>query len=305
MLISICIATYKRPEGLQRLLEGINQLSFIKSETPSLEVIVVDNDINGLASKICETISLDFKWLLKYCIELQRGVSYVRNKAIACVSKDAEFVAFIDDDEVPDPSWLDNLLSVQQTYNADVVSGPVLPHFVEEVPDWVVKGKFFECPRYSTGDRLHVAFTNNVIVRSEILRKFKRPFDERFALTGGEDSHLFMRIYYIGYKMVWADDAIVYEWIPKSRTNMKWIWLRGYRSWSTHSLCEREFQPSIKVQALRMAKGSGLILFGLFLLAQSLTLRQHIFVKALLQIYRGFGTFSGLLGKHYEEYKNI
>lgn len=304
MLITVCIASYKRHEGLKRLLDGINQLTFSHGK-PYLEVIVVDNDAKGSASKVCANISPDFKWSLKYNIEPQRGISYVRNKAIACVTKDTEFVAFIDDDEVPDPFWLDQLLSVQQSYNVDVVSGPVLPYFVDEVPVWVVKGKFFEWGRYPTGHPLKVAFMNNVIVRSEIFTKVDQAFDDRFALTGGEDSHFFMRVYRMGYKMVWADEALVYEWIPKSRTNMKWILLRGYRTWSTHSLCEREFEPSIKVQAIRMTKGIGLIFFGLFFLIQSLTLQQHIFVKALLNIYRGFGTLSGLRGKHYEEYKNI
>ncbi len=304
MLVAICIASYKRPEGLQRLLEGINQLTFSRSE-PNLEVIVVDNDANGSASTVCEKIRSNFKWSLKYDVEPQRGISYVRNKAIACVNKDAEFVAFIDDDEVPEPCWLDKLLSVQQTYHADVVTGPVLPHFVEEVPDWVVKGKFFEWGRYPTGHPVKVAFTNNVIIRFEILRKVDRVFDDRFAITGGEDSHFFMRVYHMGYKIVWADEAIVYEWIPKTRTNIKWILLRGYRTWSTHSLCEREFEPSIKVQGIRMAKGSALIFVGLFYLVQSLSFKKYIFVKGLLNIFRGFGTFSGLIGKQYEEYKNI
>jgi glycosyltransferase involved in cell wall biosynthesis len=304
MLIAVCIASYKRPEGLQRLLDGINQLTVSRSAI-NLEVIVVDNDANGSAYVVCEKATPTFKWSLKYYIEPRRGITYVRNKAIASVSEDAEFVAFIDDDEVPDPLWLEELLSVQETYHADVVSGPVLPLFAEQVPTWVVKGKFFEWGRYPTGYPIKVAFTNNVIVRFKILKSFERVFDDRFALTGGEDSHFFMRLHHLGYKMVWADQAIVYEWIHSARANMKWILLRGYRTWGTHSLCEREFEPSIKVQAIRAAKGSALIFLGILLLFPSFTLKKHIFVKALLQIYRGCGTFSGLLGKHYQEYKNI
>lgn len=305
MLVSVCIATYQRPEGLKRLLDGLNELTFNKCETPTIEVIVVDNDVHGSAASVWETARTGFKWVLKYNVEPQRGISYVRNKAVFCVNENASFIAFIDDDEVPAPSWLDELLYVQKTYNADVVSGPIVSRFLEkDVPNWVIKGKFFEWRRYPTGHPLQVAFTNNVIVRLEIFQKIGA-FDDRFALTGGEDSHFFMRVYRRGYKMVWADEAIVYEWVPKSRTNIKWILLRGYRTWSTHSLCEREFEPSIKVQAIRMVKGSGLVLFGLFLLLPSLSLKRHIFVKALLHIFRGFGTFSGLVGKHYEEYRQI
>jgi succinoglycan biosynthesis protein ExoM len=306
MLVAICVASYQRHEGLQRLFDGLNELTFSKCETPELEVIVVDNDSAGSASAVCENIKSKFKWSLKYCIEEQRGISYARNRAIACSSKDADFLAFIDDDEVPIPTWLDELLSVQKNYDADVVSGPILPFFIkEDVPNWVVEGKFFEPRCHSTGDLLKVAFTNNVIVRAEIFRNTEKVFDERFAITGGEDSHCFMRLYHMGYKMVWADDAIVHEWIPENRTNIQWILRRGYRSWSTHSFCEKEFEPSIKVQAIRMAKGSGLIIYGLLLLLPSIILKRHIFIKALLNICRGAGTFSGLAGKQYEEYKTI
>jgi glycosyltransferase involved in cell wall biosynthesis len=304
MLISVCVATYQRPEGLKRLLHGLNQLTFSKCETPKLEVIVVDNDSAGSASAVCSSQVDGFKGSLKYCIEPTRGISYSRNKGIASVSKDADFVAFIDDDEVPDPSWLDELLFVQQKYNADVVTGPVLPHFVEsDVSDWVVKGKFFEPKRLPTGHPLKVAFTNNALIRSQVLKQIDKMFDERFALTGGEDSHFFMRLYQAGYKIVWADTALVSEWIPESRTNLKWVLRRGYRCWSTQSLCERELYPSIMVLAIRACKGIGLISQGLCLILPSLLLGQHAIVRALLYISRGTGTLAGLAGIRYQEYK--
>ncbi|MEB3178351.1 MAG: glycosyltransferase [Nostocaceae cyanobacterium] len=235
-----------------------------------------------------------------------RGITYARNKSLASVSENTSFVAFIDDDEVPAPQWLDELLWVQQTYNADVVGGPVTPYFVEKnVPQWVLDGKFFERNRQSTGDNIEIAFTHNSLVRADIFKQFTPVFQDRFAFTGGEDVHLFMGLHHQGYKMVWADDALVTEWIPKSRTNMQWILRRGYRTWGSHSLCEQEYQPSVKIQALRVVKGSLLIMYGLLLLLPSLALKRHLFVKALLQIARGAGTFSGLLGRHYEEYKVI
>jgi succinoglycan biosynthesis protein ExoM len=305
MLISVCVATYQRPEGLKRLLDGLNQLTFSQCD-PTLEVIVVDNDSTGSASTICSSQEKEFKWSLKYCIEPTRGISYSRNKAITCVNKESDFVAFIDDDEVPEPSWLDELLIVQQKYNADVVTGPVLPYFVDsEVPTWVVKGKFFEPKRYPTGHPLKVAFTNNALLRFEVLKKVDKIFDERFALTGGEDSHFFMRLYQAGCKIVWADTALVHEWIPESRTNVKWILRRGYRCWSTQSLCERELYPSIIILALRIFKGIALISQGLCLIVPSLLLGQHALVRALLHIYRGTGSLAGIAGIRYEEYKVI
>jgi succinoglycan biosynthesis protein ExoM len=303
MLVAICVASYRRPEGLKRLLEGINQLTF-SQEAPDIEVIVVDNDATGSAGLVCTNCEASFRWKLKYCIENVRGISFARNRAIASISQNATFVVFIDDDEVPEPAWLDELLSVQKAYNAHVVAGPVLPRFMKsDIPEWVVKGKFFEPHRYPTGHSLKVAFTNNVLISTQVLKQIDPIFDERFALTGGEDSHFFMRLYRSGYKFVWANEAVVHEWIPQSRTSIKWVLQRGYFGWSIHSCCERELYPSISVIGLRTIKGIGLIVQGLCQIIPSLLLGQYAVIQALLNIYRGVGTLAGIIGIRYQAYK--
>lgn len=306
MLISICVATYKRPKRLQLLLEGLNKLTFERINCPKIEVIVVDNDTTGLANQICTKIQSEFCWTIKTGVESQRGITYARNKSMSMVSKDADFIAILDDDEIPEPSWLEELLLVQQEYDSDIVTGPVIPCFQDyEVPQWVVRGNFFAPPRFKTGERRSVAFTNNVLVKAEILRKLNPVFDNRFAISGGSDCCLFLNLNKAGYKITWADEAIVHDVILSSRTNLRWILFRGYREWSNHSSLEKELYPSFSVQSIRIIKGFGLIGIGLLRLIPSLLMEKAAFVTSLLYISRGMGTLGGLLGFFYQEYKNI
>ena len=306
MLVSICIATYRRPKRLRLLLEGINKLDFEKLNPPEIEVIVVDNDTSRIGRSVCEAIQPEFQWQLKTALEIQRGITYARNKTISLVSKDADFIAIVDDDEVPESLWLEELLLVQQQYNADIVTGPIIPRFIDdEVSNWVKRGAFFARTRYQTGDSVSVAFTNNVIVKAEILRGLNPVFDNRFAVSGGSDSCLFLNLNKAGYLITWADEAIVYDNVLPCRTNLRWILFRGYREWSNHSFLEKELYPSVTIQLIRIIKGIGLIGISLLSLLPSLLLGKVAVVNSLLFIARGMGTLGGLLGLFYEEYKNI
>ena len=305
MLISICIATYKRPKRLRLLLEGIDKLNFKKIEQPQIEVIVVDNDTAGIAEKICEEIKPQFYWNLRTGIEYERGITYARNKTISMVSPDADFIAILDDDEIPEPSWLEELLIAQRQYNSDIVTGPVIPRFENtEVADWIVRGKFFEPPRYLTGKTRPVAYTNNVLVKADLLRKLDPVFDNRFAILGGSDCYLFLNLHKAGYKIVWADEAIVYDNIPSSRTNLKWILFRGYREPSSYSSAEKELYPSFCVQFVRTLKGFALIGIGIVKFIPSLLIEKAAIVNSLVYICRGLGTLGGLIGIFYKEYKH-
>jgi GT2 family glycosyltransferase len=309
MRVAVCVITYQRLEGLKRLISGLNELVFDKSTPPDLEIIVVDNDPAGSACALLERSRLKLRWPIKCSIEPRRGIPYARNKAIACAGTGVDFVAFVDDDEVPEPLWLDELLSVQRSYDADVVQGPVLPYFPEVVPAWIVKGRFFE--RYSvragygTGQRLELADTNNVLVRSEVFVEMDKLFDERFALTGGSDTHFFMRVFRAGYRIVWANDALASEWIPKGRANVRWILQRAYRLGNTRSVCELDLEPSRAGRVMPVVKGAGRIVQGLLVVPVSLVRGRHAFVGALYSVCYGAGRLAGVAGMHYEEYRRF
>ena len=302
MLVSICVATYRRPEGLRELLAGLNRLSFVDLAPPNIDVVVVDNEGRGTATSVCREVERQFRWTLRSYDEPRRGITHARNRGLVEASPDSRFVAFIDDDEVPEPSWLEALLLAQQRYGADVVCGPVVPRLPPDVPAWVERGGFFAPRLQPDGAPLHVAFTNNVLLGADIPHEMGRMFDHRFALSGGEDTDFFMRAHRAGYRIVWARGAVVCEAIPRDRATATWILRRGYREWGSHSLSERELYPSARVGLERVAKATMLILGGVVSLPVSLLLGRHRTVRSLLWVARGLGSFSGLLGRQYLEY---
>ena len=264
---------------------------------------MVDNDSGGSACAALERDNPVRNWPLGCHVEPRRGISHARNRAISAVESGVDFVAFVDDDEVPEPRWLDELLRVRREHDADAVAGPVLRYFDELPPAWISKGGFFKKRRYRTGEPVKYVDTANALVRRELFEGQDRPFDERLAFTGGEDTHFFLRAHRAGRKMVWADGAAVHELIPRSRANAGWILRRAYRLGNSLAFCEMDLDPSASTLALRSAKAIVRIFRGLLLVPVSCVLGRHACIKALQDVYRGVGMLAGLAGITHEEYR--
>ncbi|MBA2712274.1 MAG: glycosyltransferase family 2 protein [Rubrobacteraceae bacterium] len=309
MRVAVCIITYRRPEGLTRLLEGLDGLTFRDEATePGVEIFVVDNDPAGSARALFEREKPGLRWPAEYDVEPSRGIPYARNRSISLATrKGADFVAFVDDDEVPRPSWMEELLRVQRSCDADVVYGAVVPRFEDDVPSWVVEGGFFEHTfvraGYEMGHPLELADTNNVLVRSNVFGKMGKHFDERFAHTGGSDTHFFMRVFRAGYRIAWAPDAVVDDQIPASRANARWILQRAYRLGNTRSLCELDLRTAPAGWVAPAVKGVGRIVQGTLLLPVSLVSGRRSLVGAAGKICYGAGRLAGVFGVRYEEYR--
>lgn len=75
-------------------------------------------------------------------------LSCVRNTAIDIALKSADFICFIDDDEIACEYWLDELIRVQKKTSAECVHGPVPGLLPKDAPDWIKKGNFFDGPAF-------------------------------------------------------------------------------------------------------------------------------------------------------------
>lgn len=233
MDISICIATYKRPELLKRLLDSIGTL-----ETRGLfsySVTIVDNDCYSSGKEVAQKF-LKFGYsTVQYLVEPARSIARVRNAGI--LNSKGEAIAFIDDDEFPEPDWLLQLHNhlVQDPSVAGIL-GPVRPHYPNGTPAWVRNGGFFERPEHPTGRIMAwgECRTGNVIFWRKILPSETPAFDEAFA-TGGSDLDFFRRRIAEGHRFAWCNEAIVHEVVPPSRWKrrvlIKRALLRGRNSY--------------------------------------------------------------------------
>lgn len=300
--VAVCVVTYRRPVGLYRLMRSLARLRFDKCGDVTLQVIVVDNDAAGSAREIVEWAAERSKWPIRYAVEPQWGISYPRNCAVALASH-CEYIAFVDDDEVVESGWLDELLCAQKRYNADVVAGPVPPAFESKPPRWVVEGRLFERYRYPTGANPGYIGAGNVLIRRRILDGLPGPFDPRFALTGGEDNLLFWQLDRPGFRRVWCDEAIATEYIPASRTRLRSLLRRAYSGGNVAALCEKEMDPSARRTAIRAAKGMARIGQGLLGVGLSPFFGRGLAVRSLTYVAKGVGSLAGVLGHRFEVYR--
>lgn len=107
--VSIVICTYNRASFLLRTLQSLDALKY-----RNFEVIVV----NGPSSDETMEILQLYKYRIKIRLNPERNLSISRNIGIKASAGD--IVALLDDDAIPDPSWLDDILSY---YTDDSVGG--------------------------------------------------------------------------------------------------------------------------------------------------------------------------------------
>ncbi|MCX7974600.1 MAG: glycosyltransferase, partial [Candidatus Aminicenantes bacterium] len=207
----------KRPLRLRTLIDHL-----LKQETGNLftfGIVIIDNDKFASAKYIYEKYkSVKHQNLsgITYDIEEKQNIALARNKAI--FGSIGDYIAFIDDDELPDSNWLLNLYYAINKYKVDGVMGPVCPLFESLPPGWVMRGGFFNRRRFKTGHEMiwEESRTGNVLLRREIFTKNPIWFREEFG-SGGEDRDFFFRKINEGYRFIWCDEAVVYEHIPKIR----------------------------------------------------------------------------------------
>lgn len=284
MRISVCVCTYKRPVLLAALLRALARQT--RGGRFDYRIIVADNDRQRSAQPVVQAALLDAEVPIDYVVEPEQNIALVRNKALA--QADGDFVAFIDDDEIPQPDWLLTAWQACERFGADGVLAPVRPYFEHAPPAWLIKGRFCERPEHATGHRLQwrETRTGNVLLRRRLLDGQAEPFQRRYG-NGGEDQDFFRRLIESGARFVWCREAAVYELVPPERCRRRYLLkralLRGQNETGLTDL--RGIAKSIvAVPVYTLALP--------FLLAAG----QHRFMQGLVRLCDHTGKLVGVLG---------
>jgi hypothetical protein len=147
------------------------------------------------------------------------------------------------------------------------------------------------------------AYTNNVLFRARILTDLALRFDDRWALMGGEDRRFFQRVGMAGYKIVWADEALVTEWVPESRVRVRWVLQRGFRYGNSACCIELDLRPGLATRVRLLALAGYRIIKGVFFLPLTWPLGSHLPIIYLRHICVGAGILAAWFGCRYEEYR--
>lgn len=303
--LAIAVLTFRRNDDIAELIPHLIEQA--ESIDLAAQVIVVDNDPDAGARDIVTRYSDSG---VVYAHEPQPGIAHGRNRALNAAS-DFDLLVFIDDDEIPEPDWLQLMLAAYRTYRCTGVVGNVVRTFDVEPDSWIRAGRYFDKDVIATGTAQPAASTANLLLDLRFLRDHGITFDPVFGLSGGSDTLLTRQIVKAGGKLIWCAEALVVERIPASRTTRKWVVTRHFRVGNASSQTALAMADSGMERTAIRAKASmaGLVRIGGGGLRRAwgiATRSQAHDARGMRTVARGAGMLSGAVGYHYDrEYRKL
>lgn len=232
--VSVCIAICTRNRGadLSRMLPSLECLTY---PSELLRVCIVDNASTDQTQQIAKTWC-EHRTNAKCLLEPQIGLPFARNRAWQ--DTDAELVAYIDDDAIPEASWIDELVSAylsekcKDTNPYIAVGGRVKLQFPEEASDtekWLADDMLGWLSRLDYGPdhfALDKPLMNLVGANFAVPRKTLEQiggFSENSHDTYGDERGVESMIRAAGGRLVYAGGAVVHHQIGSHRLRPEWF----------------------------------------------------------------------------------
>jgi glycosyltransferase involved in cell wall biosynthesis len=232
--VSVVMPTYRRPVALAGALRGL-----AAQHDPCLrwDVVVVDNDPDGDAGATVDRMRPELPVTLRLVHERRPGSAHARNRGIGEATGD--IIAFLDDDVLPDPAWLVELVEPIIAGRCDGTGGRVVLDPVVARPSWfdeLALGGYLarfdlgpvECPIGADG----FVLTANAAFRAVRLRD-TGGFDVRLGPRGRnplvcDDNLLTRKFMANGGKVRYVPTAIVTHELAPERLSRRYLLRRSY-----------------------------------------------------------------------------
>lgn len=232
--INVCICTFRRASVVDaaRSVDGQTGIDGIP-----IRLTIIDNDETDTLRETIAQLAGELELAVHYVHAPAKNISIARNAALD--SADADWLAFIDDDEIADGDWLANLVKYRD--RADVIVGRSQAVYGPDLPDWLARCDFHSNTIEASPEN---AYTSNVLLNLELVRQHAVRFREELGRTGGEDTVFFRQLARAGARFTYAPEAVVREPVPETRANMRWVRRRMYRAGQTHGMVCKTFDPT-------------------------------------------------------------
>jgi succinoglycan biosynthesis protein ExoM len=306
--VVVALCTAQRPRMLRDCL-----LSLVGQEVPEgvlLTIAVVENHATDACREMVEHLAAEpGDPRIVYVHEPRLGIPIARNRSLdVALAEGADWIAFIDDDEVADPGWIAALAGAARTLKADVFAGPVIE--IDASSGAVVRN----LKRRPTGTRMKTAKTNNALMRASIASPegLGLRFDERLRFTGGSDVEFFRRAAEHGAVITRVAEAVVRARLPAERLTLRWRCERERRvgaNWSVARINTHGRPVAMAVCGVKCVARAGGASLGLLAGSAIYLFRptegSRAIADALAGYWRCAGSIGAFFGRVPEPYRTV
>jgi succinoglycan biosynthesis protein ExoM len=210
--VAVCICTYRRNEPLGVVVRGAERaLRALTAATGRTGLIVIsDDNPNGEAEPMVERLRAETGRRIEYRRAGRQNISFARNTAL------------LDDDGEPFDDWLVESFKTRDSFDADIVTGPIERKFPDPCPAWLLKHEFLGLTFYEDGSVPPFGCTANALLRSSWFVDNGVRFELRLGVTGGEDMVFFNAASEKGAHHRYARHASVWEILPPERATFRY-----------------------------------------------------------------------------------
>lgn len=228
LTVSVVIPTLNSP-WLPQTIAGLRQQTY---DLSLVEVLVVGREDAG---------RIETDALIKF-IETDGPRPPAISRNIGLFAATGDIVCFIDDDCLPDPTWLEKLMAMYTSPHVEVVGGGMqFPTAAEGY--WLrcdALASMYEYLEFRPAGLRKQLPSMNLSARRALLVNLGG-FDEDYPFASGEDAELCMRLRREGHNLYFEPGAIVYHlgWRKTAKTVWGHIYRYGqFSPWITPSLSD-------------------------------------------------------------------